>query len=284
MTLSRRGEKWTVRVKDPEALGGRRWVGTFETREQAAAAEQAAKAAQAGAELLRLRQRVSELERRNAELHVFSAALAHEVQARLLLVERYAAALAEQLDDSLDESARQDLEAMMRGTARARTLIGALLQQARASEQPPSRGRVDLAAVVGDCLVLLGPEIAARGAGIWVSPLPVVQGDASLLTSVLENVLDNALRYGPRAGGTIRVAANREPSAWRVAVDSDGAPMSATERAEIFEPFRRGSGERRSAGLGIGLAICRTIVERHGGLIGVEPLENGNRLFFTLPD
>ena len=279
MAISRRGDKWTVRVSDADAPGGRRWVGTFDTHAQATAAEQAAKAGVA-----RLRERVADLERRHAELLDFSAVIAHEMQAPLIAVERYAADLSEHLRGEPDDWARQDLDAVVRASARARILVDTLLQQAQAVRRAPVRNPVDLAGLATECVALLRSEIAVRDVRVAIAPLPVVQADAGLLASVLRNLLVNALRYGPRTGGAVNVAATREPASWRITVDSDGRPISSGERSRIFDPYRRGRGERRSVGIGLGLAICRSIVERYGGLIGVEPLERGNRFFFTLPD
>jgi signal transduction histidine kinase len=235
------------------------------------------------AELARLHARVAELERRNEELYRFSAAVAHELKEPLIAVENYAALLAERLAGDLDNRARGDFEALLRGTARMHVVVETLLHQPR-SGQSLQRARVELAEVAADCLAMLKPEIAARGARVVIHPMPAVTGDSLLLRSVLQNLLANALRYGARDGGLVALSAARTEGGWRIAVDSDGAVIDADDRSRIFDAFRRGRGERRAEGVGLGLAICRTIVEQHGGTIGVEPLERGNRFFFTLPD
>ncbi len=230
-----------------------------------------------------LQARVMELERRNDELDRFAATAAHELRAPLIAIEGYTALLSDHLDGALDDAARQDLEAVMRGTTWMRMLVDVLLQHARSRERPLGRADVRLDAIVKDCIAMLGPEIVSRRARIVAGPLPAVSGDASLLGIVLQNLVANAVRYGPRQDGVVRVSASRDGGAWRLAVDSQGPPIAAPDRTRIFDPFRRGSGERRADGIGLGLAICRTIVERHGGAIGVEPLDDGNRFFFTLP-
>lgn len=235
-------------------------------------------------ELARLRERVAELERRNEELDRFAAAAAHELRAPLISVEGYAALLAARLKGALDEFGRHDLEALVRGTTRMRFVIETLLRNARTGGGPPLRDPVDLAKVARDCVGILQPEIDASGAHVVVDALPVVAGDASLLASVLQNLIGNALNYGPRDGGTVHVWAAHEPDGWRISVDSGGRPIRPADRSRIFSPFLRGRGERRADGIGLGLALCRSIVEQHGGSIGVEPLEAGNRFFFTLRD
>ena len=98
------------------------------------------------------------------------------------------------------------------------------------------------------------------------------------------NLIVNGLRYGPREGSRIAVGATREPGAWRITVDSDGPTINAQDCERIFAPYQRGQHERRMRGAGLGLSICRRVVERHGGHIGVLPVEGGNRFWFTLAD
>ena len=94
----------------------------------------------------------------------------------------------------------------------------------------------------------------------------------------------NALKYSPRHGAAISVQASLEAPAWHFSVQSEGPTIPPEDRQRIFEPYQRGRGERRARGAGLGLAICRRIVERHGGRIGVAPVASGgNRFFFTLP-
>ena len=113
----------------------------------------------------------------------------------------------------------------------------------------------------------------------------MVIGNKALLNGAIGNLLANALKYGPRAHGEIRVAVERGGIGWIFEVDSPGRPIPARERTVIFEAWRRGYNERRAKGSGLGLAIVRRIVERHGGEVGVKPLEDrgGNRFYFTLP-
>ena len=94
-------------------------------------------------------------------------------------------------------------------------------------------------------------------------------GDAALLTGVFGNLLSNALQYGPRSGGEIHVSAERSEAGWTFSVDSPGPAIPERDRQRIFEPWQRGWGERRSRGVGLGLAIVRQVVERHGGQVGV---------------
>jgi signal transduction histidine kinase len=307
VAIRKRGSRWTVQVHDPRAPGRKRWIGTFDTQDEAVAAERSAttvgsaeldaetalngrgdameRAGGSGsrARLVQLQVRLAEMERRNEELRWFAAAAAHELREPLIAIEGYADLLSERLVDALDDQARQDLQALTRGTTRMRVIVETLLGQARSMRHPLDLGRVELGQLTEECVAILRPEIAARGVRVVVSPLPAVRADGRLLGSVLQNLLSNALRYGAREGGVIRVSAEREKAGWRITVDSEGRPIGPADRSRIFDPFQRGRGERRAEGIGLGLAICRTIVEQHGGTIGVEPIESGNRFLFTLP-
>jgi signal transduction histidine kinase len=238
----------------------------------------------AGEQIEELRARVDELEQERDGLRDFAARAAHELVAPLVMTEAYGAMIAARLDPGQHGDLLHDVDAIGRVSAQARRLVEALLAEAAFGDRPVGRERVSLSSLLADVQRVLGPEIAARGARVDAGELPEVLGEATLLSSVFMNLLVNALRYGPREGMSIRVAASREgDDCWRVCVDSDGPPISEGDCERIFAPYRRGQHERRIRGAGLGLAICRRIVERHGGQIGVIPLADGNRFWFTLP-
>jgi signal transduction histidine kinase len=234
-------------------------------------------------EIDRLLARVGELEQDRASLEAFAAHAAHEMMQPLVMTEAYAALIAERLAAGQEDSLR-DLATVSRAAARTRVLLEGILHEARSRDLGPAAQSVDLEAVVRDCVDLLAPEIAARGAEVEVGELPVVTGDPAQLGSVFANLIVNALKFSPRQEAAIRVEAVREPGCWRLDVVSAGPPLAPEDRDRIFGPFSRARGERRERGSGLGLAICRRIVERHGGTIGVVPGEGGgNRFSFTLP-
>jgi signal transduction histidine kinase len=236
------------------------------------------------AEISRLQARVSQLEQEKADVEGFAAMAAHELLTPVVMMDACAALIADRLDGDGDTETRGDLDAMRRGAARSRLLVETLLHHARAQDRPLVRRPVELGVMMSDCLRLLGPEIRARGARVVVGPLPTVTAEEELLHAVFMNLLVNALKYGPRCGGAIRVDATPNGAGWRFGVHSEGEPIPAEERERIFDLYRRGAGERRTRGNGIGLAVCRKIVERHGGAIGVQPgAHGGNRFVFTLP-
>jgi signal transduction histidine kinase len=231
-----------------------------------------------------LRARIAEVEREKADVEAFAAIAAHELLKPLVMTEAYAAIVSDRLDEEAHADSRRDLAVLGRGAARTRLLVETLLHDARSSGRQLRRRPVDLQELVSDCIALLAPEIQSRDADVVVEELPNVFGEPALLSGLFTNLLINALKYSPRRAGVIRVRATRAATAWRVAVESEGPTIPEEDRRRIFEPFHRGRGERRARGAGLGLAICRRIVDRHGGQIGVVPANNsGNRFFFTLP-
>jgi signal transduction histidine kinase len=192
----------------------------------------------------------------------------------------------ERLNGGVDADVLQALRVLGRGAARTRRLVEALLHEARASGLPLRRDVVDLDPLTRECVAIMGPDVSARDARILVDPLPEVLGEAELLGGLMTNLLANALKFSPRHGSTIRVGSERGDGEWSIYVESEGPPIPESDRARIFQPYHRGRGERRARGVGLGLAICSRIAERHGGYMGVTPTEgeDGNRFYFVLPD
>jgi signal transduction histidine kinase len=234
--------------------------------------------------LEQLEARVEELEHQRAGLEDFAARAAHELVAPLVMTEAYVAMVTSRLEPGTHAASLHDLAAVSRAAGHARRLVEMLRHEARTSDRPLQRRPVDLDEIVADCVRVLEPEIRARNAEVRVDPLPSVPGEPALLASVFTNLLLNGLRYSPRERCRVRISAGPEPpGAVRITVDSNGPSIGPKDRERIFAPYQRGANERRTRGAGLGLAICRRIVERHGGRMGVEPLPRGNRFWFTLP-
>jgi light-regulated signal transduction histidine kinase (bacteriophytochrome) len=232
----------------------------------------------------RLSARVEQLEREKAALEAFAGVAAHELVEPLVIAEAYATMVAERLHDGEHAESQRDLAALARTVSRTRLLLEALLHDARTTDDHLADRSVDLGEVVAECVDLLDQEVAARGASVHVGDLPTVSGNESLLNGLFANLIMNALKYSPRDGAEIAIAAAPENGAWRISIDSEGPTIPLEDRERIFDAYQRGTGERRARGAGLGLAICSRIVERHGGRIGVDPAPGGgNRFYFTLP-
>jgi light-regulated signal transduction histidine kinase (bacteriophytochrome) len=231
-----------------------------------------------------LRKRVSELEHEKAQLEQFAAMAAHELVKPLVMTGACATAIRERTGHGLDFASRRDLESVIRIAARMRQLVETLLIDSRDGDGALVFEPVDLAAVMQECLASLAADIEAREASVEVDPLPVVRGNAVLLSGVFGNLLSNALKYAPAAGSQIQVTAVRADGCWVIAVESPGPAIPERERQSIFEPWKRGENSGRVPGNGMGLALVRRVVERHGGQVGIMAAgEAANRFFFTLP-
>jgi signal transduction histidine kinase len=235
-------------------------------------------------EVERLTAQVELLEREKADVEAFAAVAAHELVEPLVMTEAYASILSDRLAEPEHAASRADLQALGRSVSRHRLLTESVLHEARSNGHPIARKPVRVAALVADCLRLLDPEIVARRAVVTVDDMPDALADEALLNGVFTNLLINALKYCPRVGASIRIGGISDTRVARYYVDSEGPPIPVEDRSRIFGRFQRGRGERRVAGAGLGLSICQRIVMRHGGEIGVEPINgDGNRFFFTLP-
>lgn len=243
-------------------------------------------------EVMRQADRIEQLEReldesraQSAKLERFAAMAAHEVLKPLVMTEAFATMIAERAGHGLDLETRRDVDTLIRISSRMRLLVEAMLMDARPDAEPLKHQAVDLSKVLNDCVEMLGAEIRAREVKVDLpEDMPVVPGDEALLTGVFGNLLSNAIQYGPREGAEIKVSAARSDAGWTFSVESPGPAIDERDRQRIFEPWQRGWGERRSRGVGLGLAIVRQVVERHGGHVGVtSPEPTANRFFFTLP-
>jgi signal transduction histidine kinase len=230
----------------------------------------------------RLEARVCELEQENTRLRRFAAVAAHELTEPVVVAGEYASQLLDRLGSATDPQSRSDLEALSRGAARMRLTIETFLHEAHLADRALPREPVDLSALLEDSLRLLEHQIRAASVHVVAGPLPTVRGHELLLGIVFKNLLANALRYGTH-GGAIGVTASRFGALWRISVENEGTPIQPHERRRIFEPFERGRRNGEPAGAGLGLAIVRSIVERHGGSIRVSRSPDGNRFEFTLP-
>ncbi len=227
--------------------------------------------------------RVQELEERYAAVEQFAATVAHQLAEPLVIAESSAILVAEELGDDLDPMLRARLDAIGRGAARARRLMDSLLADARTSGLPLDLRRIDLGPIVEETLTSVSQQIEERSASVVVGPLPHALGEADLLSVVLENLISNALKYGPRGGGRVEISAERRPERWRISVASEGTPIPTAEARRIFQPFYRASGERRVPGVGLGLTICARLIQRVGGSIGLTPgTSSGNAFWIEL--
>ena len=173
---------------------------------------------------------------------------------------------------------------MLAESDRMRTFIDELLAYSRAAWRS-AHAQVELGPVASAALDGLRAKVERTGATVEIGPLPVVVGDPTALGQVFHNLLANAMKFhAPGRAPTVRVESERDGGHWIVTVADDGIGVADEERDRIFAAFHRASVSPEAPGHGLGLSICRRIVERHGGRIWVEPQDGGGSRFrFTLP-
>jgi PAS domain S-box-containing protein len=228
----------------------------------------------------------AELARSNDELARFAYVASHDLQAPLRAVASYTQLLAQRYGGQLDARAHRYIRHAVDGARRMQALIDDLLALARVGThaRPPAPTAMD--AVLARVVASLAPTIAETGAVVTAAPLPVVLGDARQLEQLLANLLGNAIKFRrPEARAEVHVSAERAADGrWEFAVRDDGIGIDPANAEQIFAIFCRLYTEDEYPGTGMGLAICRKVVERHGGAIRVESAPGrGATFLFTLP-
>ncbi|WP_394739860.1 PAS domain-containing sensor histidine kinase [Natronococcus roseus] len=232
----------------------------------------------------RLNETVRELEASNERLEQFAYAASHDLQEPLRMISSYLGLIESRYADDLDGDAEEFIEYAVDGADRMREMIDGLLAYSRIDSQGDPFEPVELETVLEDVLTDLQMMTERQGAEITAESLPTVQGDASQLRQLLQNLLSNAIEYSGDEPPRVHVGADRDGDRWRLSVRDEGIGIDPAEQERVFEVFQRLHGHEEYEGTGIGLAICRRIVERHGGRIRVdsEPGE-GATFAFTLP-
>ena len=232
---------------------------------------------------LERRQHERALEASNERLEQFAYAASHDLQEPLRMVSSYLQLVENRADEELSPECREFLAFAVDGADRMREMIDGLLQYSRIESRGDPLVSVDLEEVLDDVREDLRLRIDDSGAEITADPLPTVAGDGSQLRQLVQNLLDNAIEYTEEGEPRVHVRAERTGSEWTVSVRDEGVGVDPDDADRIFEVFQRLHTREEHAGTGIGLALCRRIVERHGGEIWVEsePGE-GSTFRFTL--
>ncbi|WP_052351628.1 PAS domain-containing sensor histidine kinase [Deinococcus pimensis] len=226
-----------------------------------------------------------ELRRSNEELERFAYVASHDLQEPLRTVASFTGVLQTRYRGRLDERADVVLDTIVRGAERMKTLVDDLLAFSRLRSVRREHGPVSTAEVLAAALEGLGVALAETGARVVHTDLPVVRGDAAQLTQLLQNLVGNAVKF--RREGTppvVEIAATREGAAWHFTVRDNGIGIEERYFPQIFEIFQRLHTRDRFEGSGVGLAICRRVVEAHGGRLWVDSTPGeGSTFHFTLP-
>ncbi len=224
-----------------------------------------------------LEQRARALERSNADLVRFAHVISHDLREPLNVVDMHLQLLSEQNLEGLPE---RHLKPARRASARMAAMLEGLLRYAKVGGSDELEN-VDTSEVVRTALANLEATIRDSGAQVEVGPMPHIQGNRDHLTLLFQNLIGNAIRHRGEAEPRITVAGERQSSHWLFRVRDNGPGVSAEQAGQIFGLFTSAGG---SVGSGIGLAICRRVVESHGGRIWVQsPPGPGATFVFTWP-
>ena len=225
-----------------------------------------------------------QLEESNDRLEQFAYAASHDLQEPLRMVTSYLQLLEQRYSDAFDDDGEEFLEFAIDGAERMREMIDALLEYSRVDTQGDPFEPVELDAVLEDVREDLQMRIEETDADITTDELPRIDGDASQLRQLFQNLLQNAIEYSGDEPPQIEITAERAGCDWIVSVRDEGVGIGPDDTERIFEVFQRLHSYEEHNGTGIGLALCRRIVERHGGEIWVESTpEDGTTFSFTLP-
>ena len=231
-----------------------------------------------------LEARTEDLQRSNAELEQFAYVASHDLQEPLRKVASFCQLLQRRYAGRLDEKADQYIEHAVDGAKRMQALINDLLAFSRVGRTAQRRERVSCAVLLAQAWANLGPAVRQSHATIEVGDLPVVLGETSLLTAVFQNLLSNALKFTGDQAPRVSVSAHRDGEYWLFSFTDNGIGIPAEYAERIFVIFQRLHDKAAYPGTGIGLAMCRKIIEYHGGRIWLDTtVTSGARFCFTLP-
>jgi signal transduction histidine kinase len=231
-------------------------------------------------EKIALRRKVDQQQR---ELENFAQVLAHDLSAPIRAVRSFAGFIEQGIREGTVENISEDCSRIIRAAEHMATLLDTLHQYTRL-EARVQFGPVDMRDVLEDTFAGLAHTIQQSGARVTYDDMPVMTGNTAQLIQLLQNLVGNGIKYCEAETPTVHVGLQQVDESWQFSVADNGIGIPEEFHRTIFDPFRRLHGKDKYSGVGLGLAICRKIVERHGGSIWCESAENqGTTFFFTLP-
>lgn len=222
------------------------------------------------------------LQRRDME--EFAYAASHDLQDPLGVIFRYGRLLAERYQDRLDEPGVRMLDTIVESTERMQDLLQGVADYAKVRLGEPLTTPIDFGVLLDDALANLQGLIKETHAWITQDPLPTLAADARQIVRLLQNLIGNAIKYRSEEPPRVHVSAHREDEHWLFSVRDNGQGIPGEHLERIFDLFQRLPSTNSVAGTGMGLALCRGIVERHGGTIwATSKPGRGSIFYFTLP-
>ena len=230
-----------------------------------------------------LAKKTKELARSNAELQQFAYVASHDLQEPLRMVASYTQLLAKRYKGKLDHDADEFIGYAVDGANRMQRLIRDLLEYSRVGSENRSFEKTDCELILQHVMINLSEAIQSHHAEITHDPLPSLQANPTLLTQVFQNLIGNAMKFQGNLAPQIHIGARPISQGWKFSVKDNGIGIPPDQLDRIFVIFQRLHSREEYPGTGIGLAICKRIVEKHGGTIWVESeKERGSTFYFTI--
>jgi signal transduction histidine kinase len=228
---------------------------------------------------------VEELRRSNEELEQFASVASHDLQSPLRGVITFTQLLKQELGEKLDPESRELFGFIEDGGKRMQRLITDLLQISRVSKDHKPHVRVSVGQALDEVRQTLKAAIDEKSADIAAGEMPEVTGNHGQIVQLLQNLIDNAVKYSrPGVSPRVVLTVSAEGDWWHFVLHDNGIGIPAEHLNSIFSLFKRLHTDDQYPGTGIGLALCKKIVDRHGGRIWVESVDGGGSDFhFTLP-
>ncbi|MFP4103914.1 sensor histidine kinase [Coleofasciculus sp.] len=231
-----------------------------------------------------LKAAIADLSRSNQELEQFAYVASHDLREPLRKIRSYSDLLVKRYQGQLDKRADKYIAYITDATQRMQTLISDLLTYSRVSKPELIPEPTDLGRILNTTLTDLNSLIKENKAMITADSLPTVNANPTQMAQLLQNLITNGIKFCTQQSPRIHITATREGQFWQIAVQDNGIGIEKQYRDRIFVIFQRLHYPEEYPGTGIGLAICKKIVERHGGQIWVESeLGQGSTFYFTLP-
>lgn len=226
----------------------------------------------------------AELRRSNKDLEQFAYMASHDLQEPLRMITSFLNLLERRVAEQLDDAAKEYITFAVDGSRRMQALINDLLAYSRAGSKGIQLKAINAREPLERALAVLKQTIEESNASVTSDDMPTVMADASQLTQVFQNLIGNALKFHrDNVPPQVTIGAKRQDHQWLFWVKDNGVGMAPEDTSRIFEVFQRVHERSKFPGTGIGLAICRKMVERHGGRIWVEAQpDQGATFFFTL--
>jgi PAS domain S-box-containing protein len=231
-----------------------------------------------------LKLKIEELKRSNEELEQFAYVSSHDLQEPLRMITSYLQLLQRKYQGNLDDKADKYINFAVDGAVRMQNLIIDLLEYSRVDTGDDEPGSIDCKFILNKVLFDIKAVIKENNATISHDPLPEVMADSTQIVQVFQNLIINGIKFHGEEAPKIHISAEKIANEWVFSVQDNGIGIDPQYSERIFEIFKRLNSRDRYPGTGMGLAICKKIVERHGGRIWVESkLGKGSTFYFTLP-